>query len=163
MSESSDAKRESSITTSTPFTIYPKKQAPAPVDSVTVVEASASESTINVSFTKPKNETGIERYDIYIVKERSTTIDSGLGSPVGSVISGANNPSTAIIEITSTSTDSDGVVLGSGNYKIRVVSVVNDPAKYSNNRSDVLTFPITLASSGTDNGTGEQASAGNTP
>ncbi|WP_433582776.1 stalk domain-containing protein [Paenibacillus amylolyticus] len=163
LSESSDGKRESNITTSTPFIIKAKKQAPTTVDSVTALEASASASVINVSFTKPKNEAGIERYDIYIVKERSTTIDSGLGSPVGSVISGANNPSTAKIEITSNSTDSDGVVLGSGDYKIRVVSVVNDPAKYTNNRSDVFNFPITLVSSGTDNGTGAQASAGETP
>ncbi|MCP1424672.1 hypothetical protein ABIC86_005848 [Paenibacillus sp. DS2363] len=163
LSESSDGQRESSITTSTPFTIKAKKQAPTTVDSVTALEASASASVINVSFTKPKNEAGIERYDIYIVKEGSTTIDSGLGSPVGSVISGANNPSTAKIEITSNSTDSDGVVLGSGDYKIRVVSVVNDPAKYTNNRSNVFNFPITLVSSGTDNGTGAQASAGETP
>lgn len=163
LSESSDGKRESNITTSTPFIIKAKKQAPTTVDSVTALEASASASVINVSFTKPKNEAGIERYDIYIVKERSTTIDSGLGSPVGSVISGANNPSTAKIEITSNSMDSDGVVLGSGDYKIRVVSVVNDPAKYTNNRSDVFNFPITLVSSGTDNGTGAQASAGETP
>lgn len=163
LSESSDGKRESSMTTSAPFTIKAKKQAPTTVDSVTALEASASASVINVSFTKPKNEAGIERYDIYIVKEGSTTIDSGLGSPVGSVISGANNPSTAKIEITSNSTDSDGVVLGSGDYKIRVVSVVNDPAKYTNNRSDVFNFPITLVSSGTDNGTGAQASAGETP
>ncbi|WP_340031847.1 copper amine oxidase N-terminal domain-containing protein [Paenibacillus sp. FSL K6-1122] len=167
LSESSDGKRESNITTSTPFIIKAKKQAPTTVDSVTALEASASASAsasvINVSFTKPKNEAGIERYDIYIVKERSTTIDSGLGSPVGSVISGANNPSTAKIEITSNSMDSDGVVLGSGDYKIRVVSVVNDPAKYTNNRSNVFNFPITLVSSGTDNGTGAQASAGETP
>jgi len=163
LSESLDSKRESNLASSPAFTINAKKQAPTPVDSVTVVEASASTSAINVSFTKPKNETGIARYDIYIVKERSTTIDSGLGSPVGSVLGGVNNPSTATIEITSTSTDSDGVVLGSGDYKIRVVSVVDDPVKYTNNRSDVITFPITLASSGTDNGTGAQASAGETP
>ncbi|WP_458125288.1 stalk domain-containing protein [Paenibacillus sp. Z3-2] len=181
LSESSDGKRDSSITTSPVFTINAKKQASTPVESVKDVTASASASAINVSFTKPKDETGIARYDIYIVKKSSSTIDNGLGSPIGNVISGPNNPSTASIDITSTSTDSDGVVLGSGDYKIRVVSVVNDPVKYTNNRSEIFNFPITLASSGTgqgsdntqtsntdsgvsaSNGTGTQASAGDTP
>ncbi|MEC0125626.1 copper amine oxidase N-terminal domain-containing protein [Paenibacillus pabuli] len=174
LSESSDNKRDSSLASSSEFTINGKKQAPVPVEKATGVTATATTSSIDVSFTKPASETGIARYDIYIVKDTSNTLDNGRGIRVGTVNSGAGNPSTANVNITGNSTDSDGVAFGPGKYKIRVVSVASD-VKYTTTQSEVATFPIPAAPTGTDQGssntpapasnpdTGNPATAGDTP
>ncbi|MFJ2047732.1 stalk domain-containing protein [Paenibacillus taichungensis] len=162
LSESSDSKRESSVATSPLFTINAKAQAPSPVDMVTGLNATANDSSIDVSFTKPSNETGIAGYDVYIAQNDSTTFDNGLGSRVATVNSGAGNPSTANVNITSNSTDSDGAVFKPGKYKIRVVSVSSDSAKYTTTRSDIATFTIpAVPTSNPDNGS--QTPTGETP
>lgn len=148
LSESSDNKRDSNIAFSPSFTINPVL-----VGKATGVTATANDSSIDVSFTKPSNETGIAGYDVYIVQDTSNTIDNGLGSRVGTVNSGAGNPSTANVNITGNSTDSDGFAFKSGKYKIRVVSVSSDAAKYATTKSDIATFTIPAApTSNPDNG-----------
>ncbi|WP_186327994.1 copper amine oxidase N-terminal domain-containing protein [Paenibacillus xylanexedens] len=174
LSESSDTKRESNMTSSTPFTINAKKQAPAPVDKVTGVNASLTGNSINVNFTKP-NETGIARYDVYIVKAAS---NSGAAGKALTNVSTGGTPGTATVDISIVTKDSDDVAFESGNYKVMVVAVASDLTKNTSVNSDLFTFPITIASSGTDNGTqtsntdsgtnalsgtGAQASAGETP
>ncbi|MET1175201.1 stalk domain-containing protein [Paenibacillus amylolyticus] len=175
LSESSDSKRESNLASSPAFTINAKNQAPTPVEKVTGVNASVTENTINVSFTKPTNEAGIARYDVYIVKEISGS--GAAGNALAKVITG-NTPGTATVSIGNAAKDSDDLVFESGNYKVLVVAVTSDLTKNTSVNSDVFTFPITLASSGADNGTqtsntdsgasasggtGTQAPAGETP
>jgi hypothetical protein len=161
LSESSDSKRESSMTWST-FRINAKKLSPTPVEQVADMKATATDTSISVSFTKPGNEIGIASYDVYIVQDASTTFDNGLGNRVATVNSGAGNPSTANVNITGNSTDSDGAVFKPGKYKIRVVSVSSDSAKYTTTRSDIATFTIpAVPTSNPDNGS--QTPTGETP
>jgi hypothetical protein len=164
LSESSDNKRESSLASWSAFTINAKKQSPTSVEKVADVKATATDISISVSFTKPGNETGIASYDVYIVQDLSTTFDTGLGNRVATVNSGAGNPSTANVNITGNSTDSDGVAFKPGKYKIRVVSVSNDPAKYATTRSDIGTVTIPATPTGTDQGSSNTpAPTGDTP
>ncbi|WP_186333822.1 copper amine oxidase N-terminal domain-containing protein [Paenibacillus xylanexedens] len=175
LSESSDSKRESNLASSPAFTINAKNQAPTPVEKVTGVNASVTENTINVSFTKPTNEAGIARYDVYIVKEIS---GSGASGTVLATVSTGTAPGTATVGITAK--DSDNVDFGAGKYRVLVVAVADTTLNTSVTSEGTLTIPPVSsgADQGNDNagtssnpdsgasasgGTGAQASAGNTP
>lgn len=158
LSESSDGKRESSMTSSAAFTINAKKQAPTPVDSVIDLKTTVSASSINISFTKP-NEVGIARYDVYIIKEESS---SGTTGRVLKDVSVGGAP-LATVDIGISAKDSEDAVFGAGKYKVSVVSVVSDPTKYTSVRAEG-TFEILPAPSGTGQGTdnsGAGTSGGN--
>ncbi|MEK4664595.1 copper amine oxidase N-terminal domain-containing protein [Priestia sp. FSL H7-0729] len=144
LSESSDAKRESNMSSST-FTINAKKQAPTPVEKVTGVNATVTDNSINVSFTKPTNEAGIARYDVYIVKEGGSTGTSGT---VLATVSTGTAPWTATVGITAK--DSDNVDFGAGKYRVLVVAVADTSLNTSVTSEGTLTIPP--ASSGTDQG-----------
>ncbi len=144
LSESSDGQRESSITTSTPFTIKAKKQAPTTVDSVTDLKTTVSASSINISFTKP-NEVGIARYDVYIIKEESNS--GTTGRVLTDVSVGGTSSGTAIVDIGNSANDSNNMAFGAGKYKVLVVSVVSEPTKYTSVSAEG-TFEILPASSG---------------
>jgi hypothetical protein len=74
-----------------------------------------------------------------------------------------SNPRTATVNIGVSSNDSDGSVFEAGEYKVLVVSVASDITKYKNN-SEVATFPIPVAPTGTDQGSNNTpATAGDTP
>ncbi|WP_336781479.1 copper amine oxidase N-terminal domain-containing protein [Paenibacillus illinoisensis] len=173
LSESSDSKRESSLASSPTFTINAKKQTPVPVEKVTSVSATVSGSSINVNFNKPSNESGISRYDVFIVKASNDKVDTG--KAVTSVRTGGDNPATVTLDMATL--DSDGATFSAGKYKILVVSVASDSKINTNTKSDESSFdipapstdqgsgnpgtPITNPESGT-NGSGDtQAPAGN--
>lgn len=146
LSESSDSKRESNLASSPVFTINAKKQAPTPVEKVTGVNATVTDNSINVSFTKPTNEAGIARYDVYIVKEGGGTGTSG--TVLATVITGTA-PWTATVGITAK--DSDNVDFGAGKYRVLVVAVASDTSLNTSVTSEgTLTIPP--SSSGTDQG-----------
>lgn len=153
LSESSDAKRESSMSSST-FTINAKKQAPTPVEKVTGVNAAVTDNLISVSFTKPTNEAGIARYDVYIVKEGGSTGTSGT---VLATVSTGTAPWTATVGITAK--DSDNVDFGAGKYRVLVVAVADTTLNTSVTSEGTLTIPP--ASSGTDQGTGNTGTSSN--
>jgi hypothetical protein len=160
LSESSDSKRDSSIAKAT-FIINAKKQSPTFVEKVADVKATATDTSISVSFTKPGNETGISRYDVYVVKAKSGSGDAG--NALASVSVGSS-PGTATVNIGGSFNDSDGTVFEAGDYKVLVVSVASDITKYKNNKSEVATFPIPAAPTGTDQGSSNTpAPAGDTP
>ncbi|QLG36959.1 copper amine oxidase N-terminal domain-containing protein [Paenibacillus sp. E222] len=159
LSESSDSKRESNIDSAT-FIINAKKQSPTFVEKVADVKATATDTSISVSFTKPGNETGISRYDVYVVKAKSGSGDTGKALERVNI---GSNPRTATVNIGVSSNDSDGSVFEAGEYKVLVVSVASDNTKYKNN-SEVATFPISVAPTGTDQGSNNTpAPAGDTP
>ncbi|WP_177185923.1 copper amine oxidase N-terminal domain-containing protein [Paenibacillus sp. OK076] len=159
LSESSDSKRESNIDSAT-FRINAKKQSPTSVEKVADVKATATDTSISVSFTKPGNETGISRYDVYVVKAKSGSGDTGKALERVNI---GSNPRTATVNIGVSSNDSDGSVFEAGEYKVLVVSVASDNTKYKNN-SEVATFPISVAPTGTDQGSNNTpAPAGDTP
>ncbi|MGN7416074.1 stalk domain-containing protein [Paenibacillus sp. SAF-068] len=146
LSESSDSKWESNLASSPVFTINAKKQAPTPVEKVTGVNAAVTDNSINVSFTKPTNEAGIARYDVYIVKEGGSTGTSGT---VLTTVSTGTAPWTATVGITAK--DSDNVDFGAGKYRVLVVAVASDTSLNTSVTSEgTLTIPP--ASSGTDQG-----------
>lgn len=160
LSESSDGKRESSMTTSAPFTIKAKKQAPTTVNSVIDLKTTVSASSINISFTKP-NEVGIARYDVYIIKEESSS--GTTGRVLTDVSVGGTSSGTAIVDIGSSANDSNNMAFGAGKYKVLVVSVVSEPTKYTSVSAEG-TFEILPASSGNGQGTdnmGTGTSGGN--
>ncbi|WP_339239497.1 copper amine oxidase N-terminal domain-containing protein [Paenibacillus sp. FSL R5-0517] len=142
LSESNDNNRESSLASST-FTINAKKQTITPVESVKDLKAIVSASSISVSFTKP-NETGIARYDVYIVKEEGS---SGTTGKALKDVSTGGNP-LATVDIGISAKDSDDATFGVGKYKVLVVSVVSEPTKYTS-VSTSEAFEILPAPSGT--------------
>lgn len=175
LSESSDSKRESSLASSPTFTINAKKQTPVPVEKVTSVSATVSGSSINVNFNKPSNESGISRYDVFIVKASNDKVDAG--KAVISVSTGGGNPATVTLDMGTL--DSDGAAFSEGKYKIWVVSVASDSKVNTNTKSDESSFdilapstdqggsnpgtPITNPESGTNGSGNTQAPAGNEP
>jgi len=141
----SDSKRESNLATSPVFTINAKKQAPTPVEKVTGVNATVTDNLISVSFTKPTNEAGIARYDVYIVKEGGST---GISGAVLATVNTGTAPWTATVGITAK--DSDNVDFGVGKYRVLVVAVADTTLNTSVTSEGTLTIPP--ASSGTDQG-----------
>ncbi|WP_339168455.1 copper amine oxidase N-terminal domain-containing protein [Paenibacillus sp. FSL R5-0341] len=156
LSESSDGKRESNITTSTPFIIKAKKQEATTVDKVIDLKTTVSTSSINISFTKP-NEVGIARYDVYIIKEESSS--GTTGRVLTDVSVGGTSSGTAIVDIGNSANDSNNMAFGAGKYKVLVVSVVSEPTKYTSVSAEG-TFEILPASSGNGQGT-DNPGAGN--
>ncbi|WP_340027606.1 copper amine oxidase N-terminal domain-containing protein [Paenibacillus sp. FSL H7-0940] len=155
LSESSDSKRESNLASSPVFTINAKKQAPTPVEKVTGVNAAVTDNSINVSFTKPTNEAGIVRYDVYIVKEGGGTGTSGT---VLATVNTGTAPWTATVGITAK--DSDNVDFGAGKYRVLVVAVASDTSLNTSVTSEgTLTIPP--ASSGTDQGADNTGTSSN--
>ncbi|WP_179086592.1 stalk domain-containing protein [Paenibacillus amylolyticus] len=155
LTESSDSKRESNLASSPVFTINAKKQAPTPVEKVTGVNAAVTDNSINVSFTKPTNEAGIVRYDVYIVKEGGGTGTSGT---VLATVNTGTAPWTATVGITAK--DSDNVDFGAGKYRVLVVAVASDTSLNTSVTSEgTLTIPP--ASSGTDQGADNTGTSSN--
>lgn len=155
LSESSDSKRESNLASSPVFTINAKKQAPTPVEKVTGVNAAVTDNSINVSFTKPTNEAGIVRYDVYIVKEGGGTGTSGT---VLATVNTGTAPWTATVGITAK--DSDNVDFGAGKYRVLVVAVASDTSLNTSVTSEgTLTIPP--ASSGADQGADNTGTSSN--
>ncbi|MGQ8874102.1 stalk domain-containing protein [Paenibacillus sp. TSA_86.1] len=144
----SDSKRESNIATSTNFTINAKNQAPTPVDKATITSATPTTDSVTVNFSN-LTETGIAKYEIYIVKNDST-------NPPLKAIQTVNVGSTQPIKVEfgSGGTDSNNVAFAAGPYKIWVVSVPVESTKNTTNKSEDFIFSIPAAVSNSDQGTG---------
>jgi hypothetical protein len=148
LSESSDSKRESNIASAT-FKINAKKQSPTPVERVADVKATATDTSISVSFTKPGIETGISRYDVYVVKAKGGSGDAGKALTYVSI--GGGNSGTATVNIGGSYNDSDGAVFETGEYKVLVVSVASD-LKYKTTQSEATVTISAVPTSNPDNG-----------
>ncbi|KQY93624.1 hypothetical protein ASD24_20875 [Paenibacillus sp. Root52] len=149
LSESSDSKRESNLAYSS-FTINAKQQAPVFVEKPTGLTASPNGSSIDISLTRPANVNEISRYDVYIVKDGSTTFENGTGRVVAS-IPASSNPFSVTVS-TANGTDSDGVAFGTDKYKTIVVAVAADQTKNKDTKSDVVTFDYAVPTENPGNG-----------
>ncbi|WP_408893967.1 stalk domain-containing protein [Paenibacillus taichungensis] len=144
LSESSDSKRDSSMTSSI-FRINAKKQSQVPV--ATDVKATASiETGINVSFSMPTGTDGISGYNLYIVKASKTSFD--LTKPSGNI----NTADNFTANLGLNAKDSDGANLEAGkDYIIFVVSVAGNQTTNKNSTSAAsssFTVPTTNTNQG---------------
>ncbi|WP_339276068.1 copper amine oxidase N-terminal domain-containing protein [Paenibacillus sp. FSL W8-0426] len=109
------------------FTILAKAAEPVVADKVSGVSATVNNATtsIDVSFNRATNQTGISRYDVYLVRQ-GDTLNLGNTNIAGAVQTNSENPA---FNITSSMKDSEGRPIEAGkSYSVYVVSVANGQA-----------------------------------